>query len=62
MADEIIIKCDDLVFEYGKNTAKNSEGSTDDSSSRQVIRALDGVSFTVSKGRSWILHHGKHCS
>ena len=50
MADEIIIKCDDLVFEYGKNTAKNSEGSTDDSSSRQVIRALDGVSFTVSKG------------
>ena len=50
MADDIIIKCDDLVFDYEKGASKDSAGEKKSSSGRDSVRALDHVSFTVKKG------------
>ena len=47
---EDIIRCDELTFEYGKNTANSSKEEGSPSSARAAIRALDHVSFDVRKG------------
>ncbi len=60
MADELMIQCEDLVYEY----AREQQGRTQTSSSsadkaedgkpteepRTVVRALDGVTFNIRKG------------
>ena len=62
METEPMIKCEDLVFEYVKNQQAGAAGSTKDKAgaqqkenhsengARKLVRAVDGVSFTVDRG------------
>lgn len=53
MASDIIIKTEDLVFEYVRSTGRNQSDRSQDTEAnteREAVRALDGVSFDVKKG------------
>ena len=49
MSDDLMIRCENVVFEYA-GQAQDSAGQNDGEQQTSAVRALDGVSFDVKKG------------